>query len=287
MLIDTGSDISILKVDSLHDDVTIYCGEQYKLTLTGISGKITTLGEADCHIMVNDEIIEHTVHIVPVDFQLQADGIIGIDLLNRLGATIYCKEKIIEIGKLKSERLAPHNKVQISTEHLNSEEKFEVIELCNKYKDVFRKLDQQLSCTNTLKHEIPVSPDHPPVNQRPYRLPEAQKPLVEQHIQEMKVNGIIRDSTSPWNSPIVIVPKKGGKTRFCTDYRKLNEITKGDAHPLPNITEILDQLGGMQYFLTLDLSSGFHQIEIMKRIKKRQPLAHPKDILSTNTCRLD
>lgn len=197
-------------------------------------------------------------------------------MLNRLGATIYCKEKIIEIGKLKSESLAPHNKVQRSTEHLNSEEKFEVIELCNKYKDVFRKLDQQLSCTNTLKHEIPVSPDHPPVNQRPYRLPEAQKPLVEQHIQEMKVNGIIRDSTSPWNSPIVIVPKKGGKTRFCTDYRKLNEITKGDAHPLPNITEILDQLGGMQYFSTLDLSSGFHQIEIKEEDKEKTAFSTPQ-----------
>lgn len=275
MLIDTGSDITILKVSSLHDNVTIYSGEEYRLRLTGISGETTSLGEADCHIKMNDDIIEHTVHIVPVDFQLQADGIIGMDLLNKLGATIHCKEKVIEIGRLKSESVS--NGVKISTEHLTDKESNELLKLCNNYIDVFRKPGQYLTCTNTVKHEIPVNMDQVPINQRPYRLPEAQKPLVEQHIEEMKVNGVIRDSTSPWNSPIVLVPKKGvGKTRFCTDYRKLNEVTKGDAHPLPNITEILDQLGGMQYFSTLDLSSGFHQIEIKEEDKEKTAFSTPQ-----------
>ena len=77
--------------------------------------------------------------------------------------------------------------------------------------------------------------------------------------------------------PIVLVPKKGvSKTRFCTDYRKLNEVTKSDAHPLPNITEILDQLGGMQYFSMLDLSSGFHQIEIKEEDKEKTAFSTPQ-----------
>lgn len=76
---------------------------------------------------------------------------------------------------------------------------------------------------------------------------------------------IIKPSTSPWSSPLWVVPKKldasgERKWRIVIDYRKLNEKTIGDAYPLPNIEDILDQLGHAQYFTTLDLASGFHQI---------------------------
>lgn len=82
-------------------------------------------------------------------------------------------------------------------------------------------------------------------------------------------NGIIKNSTSPWSSPIWIVPKKMDqsgrrKWRLVIDYRKLNEKTVNDKYPLPNITEILDKLGKSQYFTTLDLASGYHQIEMDK-----------------------
>jgi hypothetical protein len=196
MLIDTGSDITILKIYSLHDDVTIYCGEENKLQLAGISGKTTTIGETDCHINMNGKIVEHTIHIVPEYFQLQADGIIGIDLLNKLGASIHCKEKLIEIAKTDTTR---NDEVRITTEHLHPNEESELLHLCNKYSDIFRKPGQPLSCTGTVRHEIPIAAGQMSINQKPYRLPEAQKPLVAQHIQEMQKNGIIRESTSPWN----------------------------------------------------------------------------------------
>lgn len=87
--------------------------------------------------------------------------------------------------------------------------------------------------------------------------------------------GIIRPSFSPWSSPIWIVPKKldaSGKQkwRLVIDYRKINEKTIDDKYPIPNITDILDKLGKANYFSTLDLASGFHQIEI-----------HPNDIPKT------
>lgn len=78
---------------------------------------------------------------------------------------------------------------------------------------------------------------------------------------------IIRPSCSPWSSPIWVVPKKidasgQKKWRIVVDYRKLNDKTIGDRYPLPNITDLLDKLGRCQYFSTLDLASGFHQIEM-------------------------
>lgn len=79
--------------------------------------------------------------------------------------------------------------------------------------------------------------------------------------------GIIQNSVSPWSSSVWVVPKKldaSGKQkwRVVIDYRKLNEVTVNDKYPLPNISDLLDQLGHCQYFTTLDLASGFHQIEV-------------------------
>lgn len=82
--------------------------------------------------------------------------------------------------------------------------------------------------------------------------------------------GIIQPSASPWNSPIWVVPKKLDSTgvrkwRIVVDYRKLNAKTIDDKFPIPNITDILDKLGRSNYFSTLDLASGFHQIEMDKK----------------------
>jgi len=74
---------------------------------------------------------------------------------------------------------------------------------------------------------------------------------------------IIRPSVSQWNAPLLVVPKKTdvlGKPKFriVVNFRKLNDLTIGDLFPLPNITDILDQLGNAKYFTTLDLTSGYH-----------------------------
>ena len=78
----------------------------------------------------------------------------------------------------------------------------------------------------------------------------------------MMNKGVVQPSTSAWASPIVLVPKRDGSLRFCIDYRKLNAITKKDVYPLPRIDDILDTLGQACYFSTLDLASGFWQIEM-------------------------
>ena len=71
----------------------------------------------------------------------------------------------------------------------------------------------------------------------------------DKQISEMLDQGIISPSTSPWASPIVLVRKKSGELRFCIDYRKLNQITRKDAHPLPRVDDLLDSVGHAKFIL--------------------------------------
>ena len=78
----------------------------------------------------------------------------------------------------------------------------------------------------------------------------------------MLQQGLIERAKGPWASPVVLARKKNGKLRFCVDYRALNKVTKKDEYPLPRIEEMLDSLGGSTYFTSLDLASGYWQVEM-------------------------
>lgn len=91
---------------------------------------------------------------------------------------------------------------------------------------------------------------------------------------------IIRKSNSPYNSPLLIVDKKldnSGirKYRIVIDYRKLNEFTVDDKYPIPNLNSLLDRLGRAQYFTTLDLARGFHQILVREEDRRKTAFSTP------------
>lgn len=158
---------------------------------------------------------------------------------------------------------------QIRTDHMNSEEKRNILNICKDFKDIFHIDGDTFSFSNTIKHAIDTG-DSPPVYTKNYRYPQVHKAEVKDQIQKLLAQKIIQPSHSPYNSPIWIVPKKldaSGRTkwRMVIDYRKLNEVSKGDKYPIPNIVDILDKLGKSKYFSTLDLASGFHQIEVDPR----------------------
>jgi len=345
MLLDTGADISLIKLKCLTGDTLI--NDNVKLKLQGIHENISeTIGRTVLTLELGNLTKEHYFHVVPNDFKIRADAVMGRDLLVDMKANIdygqRCliiglnkiplltstinvaprTEQIIQIfvdrngtGLVEEQEIEPgvfipnsvvtadKNKAtvmivnttgkEITTskiacklndfetgdvcltsenvgnylklDDLNNIEEKHIRELCVQYRDVFFLPGDKLTCTNTVQHEIPLQVNTPPIHVKPYRLPEAQKEEINKQITQMLANGTIQHSTSPYNAPLVVVPKKldnSGirKWRIAVDFRRLNDVTIGTSFPLPNIIGILDQLGNSKYYSTLDLASGFHQI---------------------------
>jgi RNase H-like domain found in reverse transcriptase/Reverse transcriptase (RNA-dependent DNA polymerase)/Integrase zinc binding domain/Integrase core domain/gag-polyprotein putative aspartyl protease len=133
--------------------------------------------------------------------------------------------------------------------------------LLAEYQHVFSLSDNDYGRTNLLKHRIETG-DSRPIKQVPRRAPLAKQGEMDELVQEMRQQGIIEPSQSPWSSPVVMVKKKDGSTRFCVDYRRMNDVTKKDSYPLPRIDDTLDTVAGSQWFSTLDLRSGYWQVEL-------------------------
>ncbi|KRY45379.1 Retrovirus-related Pol polyprotein from transposon 17.6 [Trichinella britovi] len=127
-------------------------------------------------------------------------------------------------------------------------------DLLRRYAETISMSDDDLGHTSVVKHR---------------------REEVEGHVRRMLERGLIEPAEGPWSSPVVLAKKKEGSSRFCVDYRRLNEVTRKDAQPLPRIDATLDALAGSKWFTTLDLASGYWQVEVDKRDREKTAFATP------------
>lgn len=223
------------------------------------------------------------------------DFIIGTDILTYLNAFINMEEKTLTLNKENRNTINPYNINEICTlettgdgiegiklDHLNLEEHKEVMKILKRFKTLFFKEGDRLTSITTVQHEIRTTTNEQ-INSKLYRYPPQHEEEVRRQIREMEAQGIIRKSQSRYSSPLIVVPKKRDnsgkqKYRIVIDYRKLNEKTIDDKYPLPNINSILDKLGKAQYFTTIDLAKGYHQIMVREQDKEKTAFVTPNGL---------
>jgi hypothetical protein len=164
--------------------------------------------------------------------------------------------------------------LQSRTQGLSKIEKADLEALLFKYSDVISLHSHDLGRTSVVRHNIKTE-GATPIKQPPRRLPYHQREIVRKLLDDMLQQKIVEPASGPWSSPIVLVSKKDGTPRFCVDYRRINNLTRKDAHPLPRIDDTLDALSGAKWFSTIDLASGYWQVEVEPSDREKTAFATP------------
>lgn len=207
-----------------------------------------------------------------IELPLNGDGQMAIQyLINEFHDHNVCftdkitTNRILNTNTSEMDDRAKYVFETLNVAHCTKEEKNEMEKLCKNFVTAFFIEGDSLKHTDVIKHKIDLKPGTLPMNTRQYRIPESQKREIQNQLDELEERGIIEKSNSPWNSPLLLVPKKENQQgekqyRLVIDYRKLNTVTQPLSYPIPLIDEIIDQMQGAQVFTTLDLQGAFHQI---------------------------
>lgn len=271
-VIDTGSRINLIKESAITG-----CNTEYSpVRFYGISGT-----EVTCEHKVTYS--DHEFHVLKGD-DLKTDGLLGRSFLSKERITLSFTEDIAENVRVISESCKDSRQEKLRqnlrVDHIESITRESILNLVDKYSDIFVLPGEYLPETQLTAHKIETT-DEIPIQTKQYRLPPGDKDIILSQVDEMLKNKIIAHSKSPYNHPVRVVPKKmdaSGKKkhRIVVDLRKLNEKTPQDNYPIPNITDIFDQLGRARYFSAFDLASGFHQIGLDKESRHKTAFSTPR-----------
>ena len=149
---------------------------------------------------------------------------------------------------------------------LTTEQQDQLLDVLANNIDAF-SLNGELGDCDLMEHEIILEDNTRPLNKKPYRYSPTAIDQGKKHIEELKKQGVIEECISPWNSNVVIVNKPRKlpgdpiQTRFCVDYRHVNDVTVPDRNYLPRLDSTIDRIGMAEpkFFSTVDLISGFFQ----------------------------
>ena len=177
-----------------------------------------------------------------------------------------------DVSEITSDKHSENNKHDLK--HLTPEQKKIVSDMLLSENEVFSRDKNDIGHVKHFQLEINLT-DEIPVAE-PYRqIPRNLYDEVKNHVNNLLANGWVRQSCSPYASPMVCVRKKCGGPRLCIDYRKLNRKTIADKQPIPRIQDILDGLKGKCWFTTLDMSQAYHQGEVSERCQKYTAFSTP------------
>ena len=257
-LIDTGATCSLIENELYEEIVSKWTRPSLlkpPMNLSTITGQpLTVIGRADI------DLAGMMMEFVVIKDKIGPELLIGNDIMRRMQANIdYLGRRITLNGReYPMTDPAPGCRELVTAVIMENQV---IDDLLNKYQELFHE-EGRLLPQMTGAAPLTIETHGKPIAQRQYRAPLLRRFVIDQQVDSMLEQGIIRPSASPWASPVLLVPKKDGAPRFCIDYRRLNAVTKKDRHPLPQIQEIFDDLSGSSVFTTLDLKSGYWQLAV-------------------------
>lgn len=139
----------------------------------------------------------------------------------------------------------------------------EIKTLLNDFVDIIvDEFPNALPPMRSISHHIDLIPRAGFPNKAAYRITPQENMEVGRQVQQLMDKGLIRESLSPCDVPIVLSPKKVGEWCMCTNSRVINKITIKYHFPLPCMDDLMDFLSGSKYFSIVDMKSGYHQIMV-------------------------
>lgn len=271
-LLDSGANLSVLGAGSLEFireiDVKLYPFKSYISTASGSKQKV--VGYINTTVEYEGKTKMMRLFVIP---SLQQNLYLGMDFWEKYGIKPVMIE---EIGPSDPEV----NIKEDNCHELSPEWQSKLLNVIDSLPD-FNK--QGLGRTSLVCHYIDVG-DARPIKQRYYPVSPAVQKIIDEEVERMLKMDVIKLSNSPWCSPMAIVKKSNGKFRLCLDARKLNDITKKNAYPLPNIEGLLSRLGQTRYISSLDLKDAFWQIPLDPGSREKTAFVIPGHPLYEFTC---
>ena len=178
-------------------------------------------------------------------------------------------------SKLKNSDILKHLDQKLS--HLSSDKRLELKQLILKYEHLFQDIPSK---TDKIYHDVELIDGSKPVKQHPYRMNPVKQHILREKVQYLLDIDYIEPSQSEWSSPCILLPKPDGTFWVCTNYRKVNSVTKTDTFPIPRIDDCIDNIGQAKYVRKIDLPKGFWQIPLTNRAKEISAFVFSRWIVS-------
>lgn len=214
---------------------------------------------------------EHDI-ILPTNCVI-AELSVADSIIENPPSVIEGKQNVVDCSSHQAEEKCPGPHFDFGTTLPEEWQKRVTQKLCT-FSDVFAQHDLDFGHATKIKHHIKLK-DETTFKQRTRPIHPHDYEAVKKHLQTLLNAGIIRESESPFSSPIVVVRKKNGDVRLCVDYRRLNLQTIKDAYALPNLEESFSALAGSKWFSVMDLKAGYYQIEMNESDKPKTAFVCP------------
>ena len=155
--------------------------------------------------------------------------------------------------------------------HLSPSQRDEMAALIQEFSELFPDVPGK---AKGMVHDVDVG-DSRPIKQYPYRVSPQKREAMKREVDYMLENNIVEPCISEWASPCLLVPKADGSDRFCTDFRKVNQVTKTDSYPMPRVDDCIDQIGNAKFVSKFDLLKGYWQVPLTERAKEISAFVTP------------